>query len=395
MSESYLRRLARIEHLSKAWYYLSDKKRTRQRNASGIDGVSINQFSQRSTEFLEDTRRDLLRPGGYQFKDLQDHPEEKADGSKRIICVPTVRDRVVQRAILDLLAESPDYKFESKASYGFLKGRTVPSAVREAVRLRTSHRWAYKTDISSFFDSIDRKKLREKIGQKVRPRSLQPLIIRATECEVRAKNAKHAKELRKAGIIRGKGLRQGMPISPYLSNLFLFDFDNLVEKMGYRMIRYADDLIVLADSKEECEDIHAVFETELRSIGLRIEPIGQKKTKISPPDESIDFLGIEIARTQNGYAPVVSERCRNQIKCSLYAMGDLEQLLEAGVTVIGFGRKLDGRIAGWKSTYKYCSNSAQLHDMLNDGKEEVIRRVFVGGMGVNLTAANKRFLGLR
>ena len=105
MSESALSKTSSLISLHDAWNYINRKSRGNKRNSSGIDNQSINDFAQNLERNLLGIRAALRSSGGYQFQSLRAHLIPKANGKTRVICVPTVQDRIVQRAISDYLAE--------------------------------------------------------------------------------------------------------------------------------------------------------------------------------------------------------------------------------------------------------------------------------------------------
>lgn len=394
MSENYLKRLAKVSHLRKSWLLMSDAKKGHRRETAGVDGRSINQFALRADEYLQNLRRKLLSHGGYSYSDLKAHAEPKDSGGHRVICIPTVADRIVQRAILEILSENKQYKFESKISYGFLKNRTVEGAVLKATELRNSYPWAYKTDISKFFDSIDRTRVSDLIRKRIRAPSIQGLITRATECEIKKRDSKQNQIIWNAGIRDGKGLRQGMPLSPYLSNLFLSEFDATVIKYGSNAIRYADDLIFLAKSKEECTQLHNFCENELQKIGLNIAPIGKGKTVVYEPSQAVEFLGISIAQKASVYCPLVSATKKNSMRQALKKLENFNYLLDEGISVSSLPNILNNKIAGWNASYNFCTNSTQISDFLESSRKSVITNIFVHGLGIELNKRKRKFLGI-
>ena len=373
---------------------MSDASKGHRRETAGVDGRSINQFALRADEYLQNLRRKLLSHSGYSYSDLKAHPEPKDSGGHRVICIPTVADRIVQRAILEILSNNKEYKFESDISFGFLKNRTVEGAVLRATEFRNTYPWAYKTDISKFFDSIDRTRISDLIHKNIRVPSLQDLITRATECEIKKRDSKQNQIIWSAGIRDGKGLRQGMPLSPYLSNLFLAEFDATVVKYGANAIRYADDLIVLASSKYECTQLHALCEYELQKIGLDIAPIGKGKTVVYEPSQAVEFLGISIARRADVYRPMVSATKKNSMRLTLKKLENFDYLLDERITVSSLSNILNNKIAGWNASYNFCANSIQIADFLETSRKSVIEKVFVQGLGIELNKKKRRFLGI-
>ena len=131
--------------------------------------------------------------------------------------------------------------------------------------MRASSPWLLKADISAFFDTIQRAALIEGLASKFRLRSLQPLLRGVINCEVHLNNDRVRKSVADNKICKGAGLRQGMPLSPILSNFVLRDFDAV---MGSKraMVRYADDMLIFCNSRIECEDAQALVDRACKEI---------------------------------------------------------------------------------------------------------------------------------
>lgn len=253
------RNYASLEHLNWVWSKSPDNQGEGKK--PGVDGVSPLTFKANLPVYLEKIRIDLIKKQ-YQFQPLKAFFIDKGNGKERIICVPTVRDRLVQRLMAYHIIKKYDPLRKTHVdlmdicnprSFG-INGEGHIKAIDEALKERAKHPWILKTDIQSFFDNIDRELLLDKIRKKLpKKSSLIPLLEQVVACDI-IRNQWHTDKVRleKQKLEKSKGLRQGMPLSPLLSNFFLGRFDVAVQKQGFNMIRYADDLIVFCDSRSKC-----------------------------------------------------------------------------------------------------------------------------------------------
>ena len=337
-------------------------------------------------------------PGGYAFSPLRAFLIPKFNGKDRVICAPTVRDRVVQRAIVDFISTGDRCHLRNDVSYGFIPGRSVEKAVERARVLRRSQPWVYKTDITSFFDTISRNVLADRIRRHVRDRSLHSLLLAASECELEPTNPSRTKRIREAGLKAGKGVRQGMPLSPFYANILLWDFDNAIQAKGLKMVRYADDLILFGSSMAECEKIHLVVQYELLQCELAVPSPGQNsKTQIRAPDESVDFLGLRFRPESGDYVLEVSAEQTDKISKRIVEFADFDSLMKAGIDIGSFFRRLDGVIAGYTGAYEFADNASHLDTVLFAARGAAVVRLLQVGLGLSLesmTMEKRRFLGL-
>jgi RNA-directed DNA polymerase len=239
----------------------------------------------------------LLQKGQYGPSPLRAVFIPKPNSDKeRIICIPTVRDRLVQRAIIAYLDQFRKFPIYNSSSFGFLRDLGTEAAIKAAVSLRQSYDWCLKTDIESFFDRIPRQYLKARVEKALGKHSLVPIISKIIDCEVKPTIWNRPK-IQRQGIQMGVGVRQGMPLSPILANLVLSEFDSRMEKLGIRMVRYADDIAVFFRTKEEAQEGHKIVTDALARIKLSVPGIGDNsKTQLLGPDDPIDFLGREIVR---------------------------------------------------------------------------------------------------
>lgn len=385
-----------VEGLRSAWRQLFNATPTRHRGTSGVDRESVAQFAGSADRNLRSLAAEL-RGGTFGYTDLKAHIEPKPNGGVRIICVPTVRDRIVQRSVLDYLTgqANPRYRLENEISYGFIKERTVRHAVERAVTLRTTHPWAYKTDISAFFDQIRRDELKLVIQRFIRVSSIHKLLTAAIDCEIRPRDDAQKKEIRNKGLKLGLGVRQGMPLSPYFANLVLRQFDAAIEARGFQAVRYADDLIFFGDSENACLEIDAFCRAQLATIGLSVPPLGTSKTSISAPDEPAEFLGVSLEQCAGGYLLKLSDRQLQSKRDRMFQLVSADHIEANKLTLTDVMRKIEGRTNGWLGAYEHVHNFRQFEDKLRDWKALALEQLFREQLGMNsLSQVQKRFLGL-
>lgn len=363
----------------------------------GSDGKSLTSFALRlDDEVAHISSR--LRQGTYQFSNLDPHFVPKANGKGvRVICSPVIADRVVQRSILDAVGRRQPW-MTNPVSFGFVFEKSVRQAAEKATNYRASKPWAFKTDITKFFDNIDRDELRNRVRKHVRQKSLHPLILAAIDCEITAPDKATIDKIKQQGIRHGRGVRQGMPLSPFFANLYLADFDKACVKRKISALRYADDLILFAATKEEALDYQTFCESELSRVGLSIPQCSSDgKTQIYAPGENAEFLGVEIAPdTHGGYVVTVSDKQLAVIKSAIYELGSISELRKMGLDITKFGNSLAARCSAYSATYEYCDNAQKLDASLKDWARATKTRV-AKALGINvdaLSSDSRWFLGL-
>ena len=398
--------IASPDSLAEAWREMFTRSRRFRRDSFGIDGESINLFR-------EDERRNIatiskqIRKGEYRFSPLTAHIIQKSSGpGSRVICVPTVRDRLVQRSILNYVsgAYMGDHSnrksrlLKNRVSYGFIKGRNVEDAIEAACDLRSRRPWVYKTDISSFFDKIPRDELAETIRKHVAEKSLHPLLIAASECEVDESRFNVRRELRLLDIRRGRGVRQGMPLSPLFANLLMIGFDRVLTRKGVTALRYADDLIFFGESEEQCLSLHEFCKQELARLDLTVPELAEdSKSQICRPDSTVDFLGVGIALKDGAYRPIVTSRQFTKMRDKFLTLADVTQLVTRRISLSTFGTVLDSTAEGYLGCYQFCHNFPEVEHFVEDLREVAVKRLFKDAFhcDVNiLPAATRAFVGV-
>lgn len=242
--------------------------------------MTLEHFEERADEYLA-FAQEKLQQKRYRVRPVRRVYIPKPNGKKRPLGIPTILDRIVQQALLNWLGPIYEATF-SDVSYGFRVGRSALEAI-ETVKgyLGREYRYVVEVDIEKYFDSVDHKLLIGKLEEEVTDGSVLNLI----------------KDFLQAGVMEGgqwlatdEGTPQGGVISPLLANVYLNSFDHLMVSKGYKLVRYADDFVILCGTKEEAErameEAAGYLEGELH---LRIN---EEKTRIVDfSRESFEFLG--------------------------------------------------------------------------------------------------------
>lgn len=281
--------------LHEAWQkYRSKLSRA---TAVGVDGSSRDDFSANAKNEIAEIVA-LIRGGKYVFRPLKPYAIPKSGGKTRLINVPTIRDRFVQRILLDFLVSEYGAKWKIPNSFTSMgiDGEGVQSILNQAAKTILYTDYIIKADLSKYFDTIDRAELKSMIKKKVRQRSLHQLLFAVVDCETAARNPHERALLTANGIQLGRGIRQGMPLSPVLAYLFLADVDR---QMTGRFFRYVDDLLFIGSTKSEAVEQFSKYKAQVESRGLKIHPLADKKegkTHLIGPSESFEFLGLTVSR---------------------------------------------------------------------------------------------------
>lgn len=274
---SIIDKVYRMSNLHEAWNAVKANK-----GSAGVDGETVVLFELQLKQNLTELQR-LLKEGRYQSQPVLRHYIPKDNGKRRPLGIPTVRDRIVQQAVRQMIEPLFDRGFYPH-SYGFRKGRSQHQALDVVGRARDSgYKYVVDLDIQSYFDNIPHDLLMDKIKMKIADGRVLDLIEMWLKAGVMEDDQLYETEV---------GSPQGGVISPLLANIYLDEFDWGMEKKGFPVVRFADDAIIFCKTKTRAKRAYqAAKEILEQKLELTMHPI---KTKIVHFDEGFRFLGFEL-----------------------------------------------------------------------------------------------------
>lgn len=290
------------KNLELAW-----EKVKKNRGSAGIDDVTIAAFEERKEDYLDLLHR-KLRDGTYQPKPVKRVEIGKSDGGIRKLGIPAVLDRVCQQALVQRTGPIFEPTFLDSA-FGYRPGRSPHEAMRKVWQeLNAGYGWIVDADLRQFFDTIDQEKLIDLIAEEISDGRVLQLV----------------RDILRAGVMEGgywrptlTGVPQGGVASPLWSNIFLTPFDRRMTAEGFRLTRWADDFVVLCQTRAEARRALAVAERFLREeLGVELHP---QKTRIVHVSQGFEFLGYKVKQGTGFRLPAHRRRGRSNPR-NLYAV---------------------------------------------------------------------------
>ncbi|MEJ2024075.1 MAG: group II intron reverse transcriptase/maturase [Deltaproteobacteria bacterium] len=269
--------------------------------APGVDGITVGEFpAYAKTDWVE-IKTSLVK-NTYKPSPVKRVEIPKDNGGTRNLGIPVVMDRVIQQAISQILTPVFDPHF-SESSFGFRADRSAHQAVRHVLKLiQRGYAYAVDIDLAKFFDTVNHDILMTRVSRRVRDKGILRLIGRY---------------LRAGVVVNGrlnktpKGVPQGGPLSPLLSNILLDDLDKELEKRGHRFARYADDLLILMKSKRAAERVMASISVFLEKK-LKVK-VNRDKSHVVKAEKS-SFLGFTFTRKRLTVTEKSCARFKSEIR---------------------------------------------------------------------------------
>jgi len=296
-SERMMEEICEWENLKAAMWQVKANK-----GSAGIDGKTVDELP--DYRELVGIREQLLM-GTYTPRPVKRVEIPKPDGGVRKLGIPTVLDRLVQQAVMQVLQKHWDGMF-SNSSFGFRPGRSAHQAVAQAQEyIAAGYGWVVDLDLEKFFDRVNHDKLMGQIAKRIRDKRLLKLI----------------RAFLNAGVMENglvspsvEGTPQGGPLSPLLSNVVLDELDRELERRGHRFVRYADDCNIYVRSEKAGQ---RVMESVKRFITKRLKlKVNEQKSAVARP-QMRKFLGFSFTdgpEIRRRIAAKAVERFKDQIR---------------------------------------------------------------------------------
>lgn len=307
--------------------------------APGVDHVTVSQFERRHPDSIWELS-DRLKNGTFEPQAIRRVQIPKPGSSEtRPLGIPTVRDRVVQAAIVNVIEPIFERDF-AEHSYGFRPGRGCKDALRRVEELlKAGYVHVVDADLKGYFDSIPHDPLMTRLKEKIADGSVLKLI----------------EEFLKANILDGmeewtptSGAPQGAVLSPLLSNVYLNPLDHSLADSGHEMVRYADDFVILCRTAEEAQNALTLVQNWVAENGLTLHPT---KTKIvDVRNDGFDFLGYHFHGTRHW----VREKSLGKLKATVRA----KTKRTSGQSLKSIIADVNRSLRGWMAYFQHSTRSS-------------------------------------
>jgi RNA-directed DNA polymerase len=273
---SLIDKVYRKQTLKAAWHKVKDNA-----GAAGVDGQSVEQFEARAEVYLEELER-ALRTGEYRPQPIRRVEIPKGGGKMRPLGIPVVKDRIVQTAVKLVIEPIFEREFE-ESSYGFRPGRGCKDALREVDELiQEGYTHVVDADFDSYFDSIPYEPLMDEVSERISDGAVLELIRAFLNQDI----IQGMKRWTPVG-----GTPQGAVISPLLANIYLHPLDRHSREKGYRMVRYADDFVVLCRTAEQAQAALGEVRAWVEQNGLKLNADKTHVGDCRQAGQGFEFLG--------------------------------------------------------------------------------------------------------
>lgn len=265
-------------NLNRAWRAVR-----RSRHAAGLDGMTAAHFEARAFLLLKQLQEDLRR-FKYRPQPVKRIFMKREIGSPRPLGIPTFVDRIVQRALVQVLIPIFEPHFD-ECSHAYRTGRSPQTALAQAKDYaRNGCTWVVKLDLSDCFGNIPHRPLLRAVFRRVQDCAVRRLLKRMLAVEIVTASNSGLRQVSKPE----RGILQGSPLSPLLANIYLDVLDQALRRLHLHFVRYGDDIAIFSSTKQEAE---AALATASRMLAALHMPVNREKTKVHHLGTGFKYLG--------------------------------------------------------------------------------------------------------
>ncbi len=322
------------------------KQVTANKGAGGIDGMQTDELRDYLKANWQLLKASILE-GNYRPEAVRKVEIPKPGGGKRMLGIPTVKDRLLAQAIAQWLSPGYERQF-SKYSYGFITGRSAHQAVMRAQEnLNEGFEWIVELDLDKFFDRVNHDKLMGLLTRRIEDKRTLRLI----------------RSFLNSGIMEGgmvsqriEGTPQGSPLSPLLSNVILHELDKELELRGHRFVRYCDDCSIYVRSEKSAQ---RVMETITHYIESKLKlKVNREKSKVSRPNDST-LLGFSFYRSSEKWEIRIAPKSLARIKTKMKKQTQRKDPAGAKEKI----KKMEAVIKGWVNYFAIARAKSKMQEL--------------------------------
>ena len=328
---SLIDKVSREATLMAAWNKVKANK-----GAAGVDGQSVQAFGHNEVHYLQELEQ-ALKAGAYRPEPVKRVEIRKGPGQTRPLGIPVVKDRIVQTAVKLVIEPIFEAMFVD-SSYGFRPRRSAKDALREVDRLlKEGYTHVVDADLERYFDTIPHDRLRERVAERISDGPVLQLVDSWLGQDVMF------------GLERWtptSGTPQGAVLSPLLANIYLHPLDQQMLARGYKMVRYADDLVVLCSSEQQAQAALQEVQTWVQANGLKLHPDKTRIGDCRQAGQGFDFLGYRFECGRRWVRKKSMQKLRDRVRGLTPRSG--------GVSLRAVIEKLNPVLRGWWGYFKHA-----------------------------------------
>ena len=330
------------ENLNKAY-----KKVYQNKGVAGVDGITVEEIS----DYIKEHKGQIankIRKRRYKPQPVMRVQIPKENGKKRNLGIPTVMDRIIQQAIVQVISPIFEEQFNDN-SFGFRPGRSCEQAVIKVLEyLNDGYDWIVDIDLEKFFDTVNQDKLITIVGKTIKDGDVVSLIRKYLNAGVMINGVKKETKV---------GTPQGGNLSPLLSNIMLNELDKELEARGLNFVRYADDCVILAKSEKAANRVLiSITKFIEKKLGLKVNA---EKSKVTRPTQT-KYLGFSFWKTAGGkWKPKPHIKSYQKLKRKLKQLTNRSWSISLDERI----KKINYVVRGWVNYFRIANMKTALTEI--------------------------------